>query len=88
MERNLGQWEHHHSVLSTDPKGYESIKLDEIESILTVRLSDETFRGMLNFMKATKVGSTLGQIQKALVRLLLHDSKMNSRNSSKIFLYF
>lgn len=44
-----------------------AIDLEQLESMLSVRLSNEIFSGIMNFMKATNVGSTTDQIQNALV---------------------
>lgn len=46
---------------------FVTIDLEQFESILPTRLSNKTFNGILNFMKATNIGSTTDQIQKALV---------------------
>lgn len=43
------------------------INLERMEYILPIRLTDETFSGMMNFIKASKVGTSIGEIQKAVV---------------------
>lgn len=42
--------------------------LKNVESILSVRLADEAFRGLINFVKATVIDKTpLNEVQKSLV---------------------
>lgn len=66
MERNLGMYENLEWRLKYE-RGKRTIDLEQYESILSSRLSDETFRGIMNFIQATKNGTTMDQIQMALV---------------------
>lgn len=51
--------------------------LDKIcEIIFSTRLEDETFRGTMNFMHATKSGTSKNQIQNALVSHKSHYIEM------------
>lgn len=38
-----------------------------LESMLSTRLSDETFRGIINFERATITGTPISAVEKALV---------------------
>lgn len=69
LKTQLGKFEHK-IFHSYDPRGYEPISdedLEELEFIFPVRLTDETFRGIMNFIGATEVGTTRDQMLKALV---------------------
>lgn len=77
MEQSLGIYEDQW-IKPIDPWGDMLSELDPLESILSTRLTDKTFRGIMNFIKATKVGTTTDQIQMALVSELI--SKIHSQN--------
>lgn len=79
MEENLGKWEHSWGT-PRDPNGYVSIDLEQTENVLPVRLTDETFRGIMNFLEATKKGASTDQIQKALVNYTYMWKKYKSQN--------
>lgn len=69
MEKNQGNW----PIADNDPKGYLSIdviNMDQLEYILPARLLNETFSGIMNFIKATQKGTSRDQTQTALVRHL------------------
>lgn len=42
-------------------------ELQVLEDILSTRLTDGTFRGIISFIKATIPGTPIGEIEKALV---------------------
>lgn len=49
------------------PRGYMQMFMDQVESTLPTRLTDASFRGMVNFINATKADASMDQIQQALV---------------------
>lgn len=49
-------------------RSYLEHDLQQLESILPIRLPDETFRGILNFKRATIPDTPIDEIEKALVR--------------------
>lgn len=67
MQNSLGMYEHKglHPLM---PRDYMQNLLEQIESILPTRLTDETFRGIMDFINATKAGASMDQIREALVR--------------------
>lgn len=66
MQQQRGMYEHQ-GLPWYIPTGYMQNLLEIMESILPTRLTDETFRGIMNFIRATKTDATTDQIQKALV---------------------
>lgn len=70
MEKNLYNWDDHP----------EWEYLSEVfEYLSSARLTDETYGGMMNVLKATKVGTSKDELQKALVRLFynkMHSTKL------------
>lgn len=49
---------------------YSALSLSHaLESILSTRLPDETFRGAIDYIKATTPAATMEEIQKAIVSL-------------------
>ncbi|XP_037040224.1 uncharacterized protein LOC119077144 [Bradysia coprophila] len=61
---SLGNWE------SSSPwqksKEYIEYELQKLESLLSARLTDETIRGILNFIKATIPNTPIDEIEKSL----------------------
>lgn len=57
VKKNNRKWPGCRDMMSTE----------QLESILLTRLSDETFRGLMNFEKATIPGTPINEIEKALV---------------------
>lgn len=48
---------------------YLEIEMKNVESILSTRLTDETFRRIINFQKAVILETPIHEIQKALVNI-------------------
>lgn len=62
MKRNLGRWDHKRER-PRDLNEYTWLGFEKlVENISPTRLTDETYRGILNFMKATKAGTSRNQI--------------------------
>lgn len=47
---------------------YDKKELSVFEYLSPARLSDETFRGMIDFIKASETDAPMDQVHKALVR--------------------
>lgn len=48
-------------------KEYLEIEMKNVETVLSTRLSDETFRDIINFQKAIFLKMPINEIRKALV---------------------
>lgn len=48
---------------------FTELRLQVLETIMPTRLSEDTFRGILNFERATIPNTPKGEIEKALVSL-------------------
>lgn len=66
MQKQRGMYEHQGMPPRVSTYFMQEL-LEILESVLPTRLTDETFRGIMNFIKATKSDTTMDQIQKALV---------------------
>lgn len=53
--------------IDMDSNDFMEYQLDGYEAALSTRLSDETFRGIINFQRATIPGTPIDEIEKALV---------------------
>lgn len=58
---------------------YERVEseLNQFEYFFPIRLSDETFRGLLDFIKGTETGAPMKQVREAMVRQI-HLYKIDS----------
>lgn len=75
MKENPGNW-NWESYSYYDTRSYMESTLQNIESILSTRLPDESFRGLINFLKATIPDTPIVGIEGALVSQRL-DRKLN-----------
>lgn len=50
----------------------QQINFETLGNGLSTRLPDDTFRGIMNFIKAAEIGTPIGHIQKALVSQYLY----------------
>lgn len=66
MQKRLGMYERQgmHPLI---PMDLIQTLSEQLESILPTRLPDETFRGIMDFINATKADTSMDQIRKALV---------------------
>lgn len=79
MKENPGHW-NWPSYLNTR-REMEST-LQKIESIFSTRLPDESFRGLINFLKATIPDTPIDEIERALV-----SEKMNRKLNCFVCMY-
>lgn len=67
IKESPGNWENYWTAWHNTREFMEH-KLQLLETILPTRLPDETFRGILNFKRATIPDTPIDEIEKALVR--------------------
>lgn len=65
LKENPGNWNWSSDLNTRKAMEY---MLYRIESILSARLTDETFRGIINFLEATMPDTPIGEIERGLVR--------------------
>lgn len=93
MQKQRGMYEHQGTPprVSTD---FMQDLLEMLESILPTRLTDETFRGIMNFINATKADTTMHQIQKALVSAvepnasIFHEIQRDYYETNELYIIF
>lgn len=65
----------------------QQINFETLENGLLTRLSDETFRGIMNFIKAAEIDTPMDHIQKALVSEMHGDLAFDSIQKCKTFCF-
>lgn len=68
IRANPGNWEHlKHKNPLRNTKEFMEYLLQGLEAVLSIRLPDDTFRGIISFLRATIPGTPIDDIEKALV---------------------
>lgn len=67
MNNFSADWDDNYFESLIIERNYIAHELQVVETDLLTRLSDETIRGIINFMKATTSGTPIYRVEKALV---------------------